>query len=397
MSPRRAAHPDGTLLIEYYRGILDDPVRQAAFQKAIHRAVRPGDVVVDLGCALGNFSVYACRAGAARVYAVEAAGIIEVAREVVDANGFGDRVTFLRGRSTSLEVPERADVVIFEDFATTLVSPGVVRTVADAVRRWLKPDGALVPPRGRIWVAPVEDAHGHRELDRFAWTGDRVFGVDVKPSRRMAFATSHPRQLKPGALLAEPTLVGEVDLARVSSAALKVEACVEVTRMAAIHGLLLWFDLDLGGEWLRAGPFGPESVWPQVLFPFSDPPLAEAGQTVELALEAGPFGDEQVWRWRVAVGETACEGNSFDGLSLRAEELARWDPDHVPELEPELAIDRVVLAGVDGEKTLGEIAEALRERFPDRFTDDEQCQRRVLAVLRRKPDGGGREAAGREP
>ena len=118
---------------------------------------------------------------------------------------------------------------------------------------------------------------------------------------------------------------------------------------------------------------------------------------LKLALEAGPFGDELVWRWRVAVGETACEGSSFDGLNLQADELARWDPDHVPELEPELAIDRVVLAGVDGVKTLDEIAEALRERFPDRFPGDEESQRRVLAVLRRKQDGGGREAAGREP
>jgi protein arginine N-methyltransferase 1 len=375
------------LMIDYYRDILDDPVRQAAFKTAIEAAVRPGDVVVDIGCALGNFSVYACRAGAARVYAVEAARVIEVAREVVKANGCGDRVTFLRGLSTRLEVPERADVVVFEDFCTTLLSPAVARTLSDAARRWMKPGGALVPPRGRIWVAPVEDAHGHQELDRFAWTRDRVFGVDVTPSRRVAFATSHSRQLKPGALLAEPTLAGELDLARVRSAALKVEARVEVSRTAAIHGLLLWFDLELGGEWLRAGPLGPEAVWPQVLFPFSDPPLAEGGQTVELALEAGPFGEDLVWRWRVAVGETACEGNSLEGSSVRADELERWDPDRVPELEPELAIDRAVLSSVDGERTLDEIARALIERFPERLADLDAAQRRVLAVLRM---GGGR-------
>jgi len=375
-------------VIDYYRGILDDPVRQAAFQKAIARAVRPGDVVVDLGSALGNFSVYACRAGAARVYAVEANGIIGVAREVVAANGCGDRVRFLHGRSTELEAPERADVVIFEDFSTTFVSTPVVETVTDAVRRWLKPGGALVPARGRIWVAPVEDPHGHRELDRFAWTGDRVFGVDVSASRRVAFATSHPRQLKPGALLAEPTLAGEIDLARLSSAALEVEASVEMTRTGAIHGLLLWFDLEVGGEWLRAGPLGPEAVWPQVLYPFSEPPLAEAGEKIDLALEAGPFGHEQVWSWRVVAGGETREANSLAGLQLETEALLRWDPDRVPELEPELAIDRQVLTAIDGVKTLEEIADALLERFPDRFADVEQAQRRVLEVLQRKRGSG---------
>ena len=216
----------------------------------------------------------------------------------------------------------------------------------------------------------------------------------MTPSRRATFATSYPRQLKPGALLAEPTLAGEVNLAELSCAELKVEASVEVTRMGAIHGLLLWFDLDVGGEWLRMGPLGPEAVWPQVLFPFSEPPLAEAGQKVELALEAGPFGHEQVWSWRVAVGETVCEGNSLAGPNLQADELARWDPDRVPELDPELLTDRFVLAAVDGEKSLDEIADALCAHFPERFTQVEEAQRRVLEILQRKQGSGADNGPG---
>lgn len=385
-------------MIEYYRGILDDPVRQAAFQRAINKAVRPGDVVVDLGCALGNFSVYACRAGAARVHAVEASGIIDLAGEVVKANGFGDRVTFHRGLSTSLDPPERADVVIFEDFSTTLVSPAVVRTVSDAVARWMKPGGTLVPPRGRIWLAPVEDPAGHQSLDCFAGTGDRVFDVDVSPTRRVAFASSYGRRLKPGALLAEPTLVADLDFAVLTSAALTIEASVRIERVGVIHGLLLWFDLDVGGEWLRMGPLCPEAVWSPRLFPFSDPPVAETGQMVELALRAGPFGNDQVWSWSVHLGSTAREGNSLEGLNLQAGQLARWDPDRVPELGPELVTDRFVLGAIDGVKTLEEIAAALKARFPERFPSLDLSKRRVLEVLhRRQGHEPGRPEAGRPP
>jgi len=370
-------------LIDYYRGILDDPVRQAAFQKAIHKTVRPGDVVVDLGCALGNFSVYACRAGAARVHAIEASGIIGLAKEVVDANGCGDRVSFHRGLSTSIDPPERADVVIFEDFSTTLVSPAVVRTVSDAVARWLKPGGTLVPPRGRIWIAPVEDRIGHLELDCFAGTGDRVFDVDVSASRRVAFANSYSRRLKPGALLAEPALAAELEFAGLASAALNIEASVKIERLGAIHGLLLWFDLEVGGEWLRMGPLGPEAVWPQRLFPFSDPPLAETGQMARLGLRAGPFGDDQVWSWSIQLGQTAREGNSLEGLNLQADELARWDPDLVPERGLELAIDRFALEAIDGVQSLEQIAASLKTRFPERFPELTLSQRRVLEVLHR--------------
>ena len=125
--------------------------------------------------------------------------------------------------------------------------------------------------------------------------------------------------------------------------------------------------------------------------------LAEAGQAVELALEAGPFGHEQGWTWRVAVGETAGEANSLAGLGLQADELVRWDPDRVPELEPELAADRFVLTAVDGVKTLAEIADALCERFPERFTGVEEAQRRVLTTLQRKQGSDAGPGAGSKP
>jgi len=44
-----------------------DSLRFAAYSEAIQKAVRPGDIVVDLGCGPGIFALLACRAGAKRV------------------------------------------------------------------------------------------------------------------------------------------------------------------------------------------------------------------------------------------------------------------------------------------------------------------------------------------
>jgi protein arginine N-methyltransferase 1 len=54
-------------VFDYHRGLLRDQVRTDAFRQAISHAVRPGDVVVDLGCGSGVLSFFSCQAGAARV------------------------------------------------------------------------------------------------------------------------------------------------------------------------------------------------------------------------------------------------------------------------------------------------------------------------------------------
>jgi protein arginine N-methyltransferase 1 len=371
-------------MIHEYRRMTDDPVRVAAFKRAIAAAVRPGDVVVDLGCAIGNFTVFACNAGASRVYAVEVEPIIEVAREVAEANGCADRVQFLPGKSTELEVPEAARVVIFEDFTMALLSPSVVATLTDAVKRWLTPEGTLIPGHARLWAAPVEDREGREEIDRFRWTGERASGVDVRPSRHRALSCPYTRRLDGAALLAPPCLIEHVNLAELEQARVGGSGTVEAFRDGAVHGLALWFELELAGEWLSTGPLSPSTAWQQTVFPLEEPITVGPGAEIELSLEGGPFGREMVWSWRVAVGEQEREANSLEGTPMDPDQLVRWEPDQVAKLTPELEVDRFILEAIDDQRTVAEIAGRVAERFPRLLPRTEDAQRRVIAVLERR-------------
>jgi protein arginine N-methyltransferase 1 len=101
-----------SLVVDEHRQFLCDRARLRVFERAIAAAVRPGDVVIDLGAGTGVLGLLACRAGAARVYAIENSGMIEVARALAHANGLGDRVIFVRAHSSEAHLPEHADVLV---------------------------------------------------------------------------------------------------------------------------------------------------------------------------------------------------------------------------------------------------------------------------------------------
>lgn len=60
--------------------------------------------MLDVGCGTGILSMFACQAGAARVFAVDASDILDTARQIIADNGFSDRtcLIFLRSPKKSL-------------------------------------------------------------------------------------------------------------------------------------------------------------------------------------------------------------------------------------------------------------------------------------------------------
>ena len=114
-----------SLIVDEHRQYLADPHRLAAFERAITATVKPGDVVIDLGAGTGILGLFACRAGAARVYAIDDGSIIGLARELCRANGYSDRVVFVKGLSSRIALPEKADVAVSDQIGRFGFEAGV--------------------------------------------------------------------------------------------------------------------------------------------------------------------------------------------------------------------------------------------------------------------------------
>lgn len=101
---------------------LKDMERVLAFQRAIRRAVRPGDVVVDAGAGTGILSFFAAAAGAATVYAVEIDPLMASSlRLSVALNGLEEQIVVIPGDVMVVDLPQDVDVVIGELMETGLI------------------------------------------------------------------------------------------------------------------------------------------------------------------------------------------------------------------------------------------------------------------------------------
>lgn len=67
--------------------------------------------MLDVGCGTGILSMFAAKAGAAKVIGVDMSGIVESAKKIVEANNLSDKVHIIRGKIEEISLPEGIDKV----------------------------------------------------------------------------------------------------------------------------------------------------------------------------------------------------------------------------------------------------------------------------------------------
>lgn len=359
-----------SLIVDEHREYLADQVRTSAFCQAIGEVVKPGDVVLDLAAGIGILGLFACRAGAERVYSVEEGGIIDLARAVCQANGFQERVTFIKGLSTRVELPERVDVVVADQIGRFGFEAGLLEYFGDARARFLKPGGRLIPSCVDLWVAPVECPEIFAQVE--FWNGSPA-GFDFRPARSWAVNTGYPVKLRSDHLLSDPVSVASLDLSITIPTPLTLEASVVVTRAGNLHGIGGWFSARLSNSVIMSNsPLATSSINRRnVCFPVDRPVDLEQGDRIRIKMQILP--SEMVVTWEVEVwGEAGVRKarfthSTFHGMLLCKEDLERTQPYFIPKLSPWGEARRSILNLCDGGRTLAEIEHEVYSHHPELF------------------------------
>jgi protein arginine N-methyltransferase 1 len=340
-----------------YGRMLADRRRMDAYAAALRAVVKPGCVVAEIGTGPGNLAVLACRLGARRVFAIEPNDVIQVARDIVEANGCADRVECMQALSTSVTLPERADVIVSDLRDVLPLFSQHIPSIVDARARLLAPGGVLVPRRDRVW-ASVVSAPDEYERHVNAWDGGPT-GVNMAPARELAVNSWCKVRVAASQLLVAPSLWTTIDYATIedTQAAGDIEWTAE--RRGRAHGLCLWFDTELApGIGFSNAPGEPEYLYGHAFFPWPQPVDLEAGDRIAVQLRATLVHGDYVWQWNARVerqGDTlhrftqsTFHGELFPVLARRAAQDLEAKPKPAasapPPPLPDEAVDPALIA-----------------------------------------------------
>ena len=263
---------------ERHAHMVDDPRRTKPLLAAIAALVRGGDAVLDIGTGTGVLAIAAAKAGARRVWAIDAdAEALAAARAAAKTARVLPKIEFVEGLSFDLKLRERADLILCETVGSFAFDENILATLSDAKRRLLTSGGRIIPGRLELWGAPIGRLPKVEEPAEIA-------------------------RVKKGDLLAEPVRIATADFAKFIPREVRAKPQFKCAA-GTVHAIAVWPRAVWGGDHVTdASPLCPPTHWKQGILPI-EPRAVKDAERVGIEIVIGPHPDdpkrmtERLWRW----------------------------------------------------------------------------------------------------
>jgi ubiquinone/menaquinone biosynthesis C-methylase UbiE len=367
-----------------YGSMIADTVRMSAYTEALRRAVKPGDIVLDIGTGSGIFALLACQFGARHVYALEPNANIVVAKQLAKDNGFSERIEFIQDFSTKVTLREKSDVIISDLRGLLPLYEKHIPVLVDARKRLLKPGGILIPKQDTLNACVVEAPELYKEYSD-PWDGNR-YHLNLERARNLSLNSRSHGRVKTEQLLTHPQIWCVLDYSTVESPNVQAHLTQRFLRRGVAHGLLVWFDAELvEGIGFSNAPDCQEhtNVFGSAFFPFLQPVEVLENEEAHIELMAVLMKDGYTWCWNTQIVSAGhhvkadFQQSTFYGTIFSLEELRKRQPGFVPKLSASGLIEQFIQGHMSGENTLEAIGKKLFIQFPDQFSSLQEAIERV--------------------
>eukprot|EP00835_Amoeboradix_gromovi_P001293 NODE_56_length_25944_cov_0.235287.p7 type:complete len:343 gc:universal NODE_56_length_25944_cov_0.235287:14352-15380(+) len=272
--------------------MLKDDVRTDTYRKAIvfNKHLFKEKVVLDVGCGTGILSMFAAKAGAKKVYAIDNANIIFQAEAIMRHNGF-ENIECIKGKMEEIELPESVDIIISEWMGYFLLYESMLPTVLYARDKFLKKDGLILPDRCTMEIALIEDAEYKDEKIDF-W--DDVYGFDYSCLKPIVLREPLVDTVNANAVSTRSFTMMDINLYTITVEDLKninLQFKLTATKNDMAHAFVVWFDtyfrLDKTVVF-STSPYAKYTHWKQTILYTKEPMALIKGDEINGTLNIKP-------------------------------------------------------------------------------------------------------------
>ena len=173
--------------------MLTDHNRMKAYHDAImkNKDLFKDKVVLDVGSGSGILAVWAAKAGAKRVYAIEYTNMANHAKNVVKANGVDDVVKVIQGAAEDVSLPlqdedwdffcgddqsqkseecrgnqQVVDIIVSEWMGYFLLRESMLDSVISIRDKFLKKSGLMFPSHASMLISPIATEKYRQEVEQ---------------------------------------------------------------------------------------------------------------------------------------------------------------------------------------------------------------------------------------
>lgn len=289
--------------------MLQDRIRTSSYQKAIQEVVRPGDHVLDFGCGTGVLSIFAERAGASKVYALDRSTMLHAAKEIFVKNGCKN-IEGIRGEGDTVELPGQVDVIVSEWMGHFLFAERMLTPLITLRDKFLRPGGRIVPEYCSLHLGLVVTETAYEEL---AFLRTRPYDIDFSPVSEWAFHDVGIQRFRAEDLHPQTTCLGGFALDSVRDTPRLLTATITPKETTVAYGMCGWFEAQLSPSVrLSTSPFMPATHWFHFHFPFARPLEIVAGDALDVDVEIVPQRGQNGYIWRARTSNAVREGESLE-------------------------------------------------------------------------------------
>jgi SAM-dependent methyltransferase len=296
--------------VAMHKVMLQDVIRTDAYERSINEVVNNEHTVLDFGCGTGVLSMFAARAGAKKIIAVDRSPFIATAKEIAEKNGF-DNIDFYHDDDQSLQLDEKVDIIVSEWMGHCLFYEAMLEPLLAVRDRFLAKDGIMIPAEVSLHVGLVCDED---LLEDLSFLRDEPYELDFSPIAHVPFQQTDLVTLDPESLLEGSAHLGSLNMNTISKADTPrvFSSTFTPSSKADIVALCGWFSAELSeGVKLGTGPYDMPTHWDQILFPLPEPFAVDPGRelTITLSPLTEQVGKEQCWCWSITDGEKTISVN----------------------------------------------------------------------------------------